>query len=52
MLDDLYHLANALWPLWGLILFVGIVAYVFWPKNKARLERHGKIPLDDDQPDK
>ncbi|MFW6198865.1 MAG: cbb3-type cytochrome oxidase subunit 3 [Acidobacteriota bacterium] len=33
-----------------MILFVGIVAWVFWPRNRQRLERHGRIPLEDDEP--
>lgn len=49
MLEQIYHLANTLWPLWGAILFLGIVAYAFWPSNKAKFEKYGKIPLDDDK---
>ncbi len=52
MLDDIYHLANALWPLWGMILFTGIAAWAFWPSNKATLESYGHIPLDDDKPNR
>jgi cytochrome c oxidase cbb3-type subunit 4 len=48
MFEQIYHLANTLWPLWGIILFLGIVAYAFRPSNKAKFERYGKIPLDDD----
>jgi len=48
--DDIYHFANALWPLWGMILFLAIVAYAFWPGQRAKLERHSRIPLDDDKP--
>ena len=48
MFDDIYHLANALWPLWGMILFLAIVAYAFWPGMRETFERHGRIPLDDD----
>ena len=37
---------------WGLvyllILFVGVLAYVFWPGRKEKLERHGRIPLEED----
>jgi cytochrome c oxidase cbb3-type subunit IV len=50
MLEQIYHLANTLWPLWGAILFLGIVAYAFWPSNKAKFEEQAKIPLRDDQP--
>ncbi len=51
MLEQIYHLANALWPVWGMILFLGIVAWAFWPSNKKKLESYGQIPLDDDKLD-
>jgi cytochrome c oxidase cbb3-type subunit 4 len=51
MFDDIYHLANALWPVWGMILFLGIAAWAFWPSNKKKCEGYGQIPLNDDKPD-
>ena len=39
----------SLWLLWLVLLFVAIVAWVFWPGRKLRLERHGRIPLDEDR---
>jgi cytochrome c oxidase cbb3-type subunit IV len=36
------------------VLFLGVVAYVFWPGNKKRFERDARIPLERDgqqQPD-
>lgn len=50
MLDWLasqYEVLRQLWVLWFMALFVGIVAWAFWPGSKRRLERHGRIPLDD-----
>ena len=29
-------------------LFVGILAYVFWPGNKAKFDEAAELPLDDD----
>jgi cytochrome c oxidase cbb3-type subunit 4 len=52
MFEQIYHFANTLWPLWGLVLFLGIVAYAFWPSNKKTFEEHGKIPLEDDKDDR
>ena len=37
------------WLVLVIILFVGIVAWVFWPKNRQRLEQHGRIPLEDEE---
>ena len=31
----------------SLACFVGIVVWAYSPRNKARLERDGQIPLDD-----
>jgi cytochrome c oxidase cbb3-type subunit 4 len=44
-----YAELRQLWSVWFLLLFVGIVAWAFWPHNKERLERQGRIPLDDDR---
>ena len=32
------------------LLMIGLYVYVFHPANKARLEAHRNIPLDDDFP--
>jgi cytochrome c oxidase cbb3-type subunit 4 len=46
-MEDVYALLTELWLVWLLLLFIGIVVWVFWPGHKRRLERHGRIPLDD-----
>jgi cytochrome c oxidase cbb3-type subunit 4 len=52
-MQTIYAWANALWPLWLMILFLGIVAWAFWPKRKARFEKDAQIPLrDDDEQDR
>ena len=33
----------------GWFCCLAIVAWVFWPGRKRRLERHGRIPLDEDR---
>lgn len=32
----------------GVAVFVGLVAYVFWPRRKREIEAHGQIPLKED----
>jgi cytochrome c oxidase cbb3-type subunit 4 len=36
---------------WGLLyffaLFLGVVAYAYWPRNRAKFEAAARIPLDD-----
>ncbi len=29
-------------------LFVGVIAYVFWPGNKKKFEEAAKLPLEDE----
>lgn len=50
-MSEAYGWILSLWQLWLFVLFVAIVAWAFWPKNKRRFERHGEIPLrnDDDR---
>lgn len=48
--EEIYALARSLWLVWLMLLFVGIVAWAYWPKRKRKLEEHGRIPLrDEDQ---
>jgi cbb3-type cytochrome oxidase subunit 3 len=30
------------------VVFVGIVVSTFWPTRKAKIERQGRIPFEDD----
>jgi cytochrome c oxidase cbb3-type subunit 4 len=30
-------------------MFVGVLAYAFWPGNKKRFERAARLPLEKDQ---
>ena len=48
MSQTVYEWVSSLWLLWLMLVFVAIVAWVFWPKHKDRIERHGDIPLRDD----
>lgn len=38
---------------WGVIylmvLFAGVLAYAFWPRNKATFDRAAQMPLDEDK---
>ncbi len=48
-MEDAFVWLRSLWLLWLVLLFLGIVAYVFWPKRRRRFEAHGRIPLEDDR---
>ena len=48
---DLAQIALALKPLVivaGMAVFLGLIAYVFWPRRKTRIESHGQIPFKED----
>lgn len=47
-IDAVFGIVRSLWVVWLMALFIGIVAWVYWPKRKRDLESHGRIPLDDD----
>jgi cytochrome c oxidase cbb3-type subunit 4 len=50
-MEFLQAAAEALRPYWGLLLmvvFLAIVAWTLWPKRKAEMDQHARIPLEDD----
>jgi cytochrome c oxidase cbb3-type subunit IV len=46
---EAYAAIKSLWLVWCLLLFVGIVAWVFRPGRRHRLETYARIPLEDDE---
>lgn len=34
------------------VLFVGVIIYVFWPGNRKKFDEASKLPLDDEKKDK
>lgn len=47
--DSIYRLLRSLWLVWLIVLFLGIVAWVMWPKRKKELEDQAQIPFKDDR---
>ena len=47
--EDLVETFRSLWVVWLMLLFLGIVAWAYWPKRKSKLQAHGQIPLRDDE---
>ena len=41
---------QAWWSVVLLVVFLAIIGWVFWPRHKKRLEKHGTIPLQDGAP--
>lgn len=48
MSPEIYGFFRQFWVVWLLILFAGIVVYVFWPSRKRDYERKGEIPFKDE----
>ncbi len=46
-LESLRAVLKQFWTVWLLAVFCGIALYAFWPANRARFERLGRLPLDD-----
>ncbi len=49
MIESLYPAIRSLWVVWLVAVFVGIVAWVYWPSRRRKLQEHANIPLRDDQ---
>ncbi len=51
-LDAIYRTVTSLWVVWLMAIFLGIVVWAFWPKNKERFEAHGRIPFEEEKEDR
>lgn len=40
---------RSLWVVWMMSLFLGIIAWSYWPKRKDKLQNHADIPLREDE---
>jgi cytochrome c oxidase cbb3-type subunit 4 len=47
--ESLPELLRPMWLVWLSVIFLGIVVWAFWPRNRAKLEGYGAIPLRDDE---
>jgi len=46
--DEVVSLSQTAGLIFFLILFLGVIAYVFWPRNKAKFDRAAHLPLDEE----
>lgn len=51
-LQDIVAALRSFWLVWLMLIFLGIVAYAFWPRNKARFDEAAHIPFKDDGQEK
>lgn len=47
-MNDLVEFFRSIWGLWLMGLFVAIVAWAFWPRNRKKFSDAAEIPLRDD----
>jgi cytochrome c oxidase cbb3-type subunit IV len=48
-LHDIYQFAAQLWVVWLVLLFVGIIVWVYLPRNRKRMNDMADLPLRDDE---
>lgn len=48
-LTTLSEIIRPLWTVWLMVIFFSIVAWAFWPKNKARFEKDALMVFNDDK---
>jgi len=48
-LMEFAEILRGLWLVWMMLFFSGIVAWAFWPGNRARFEEDGRIPFREDR---
>ncbi len=46
---QLSHILGTVSTVWFFLFFVGMLAWVFWPSRKARMDHQAQIPLRDDE---
>lgn len=48
-LEEIASFLRSLWGVWLMILFLGIVFWVYRPRNKDKYEDQASLPLRDDK---
>ncbi len=48
-LASIGELLATIWTVWAVMLFTGIGAWAWRPRNRVRFERDARIPLNDEQ---
>lgn len=48
LINTLSPIARDYWGAWLMLLFVTVIIFAYHPKNRAKMDEHGNIPLNDD----
>lgn len=43
----LYEVLRSAWTVIGLVTFLAVIVWAFWPGNKVEFEKRGRIPFDE-----
>ncbi|MGD1880601.1 MAG: cbb3-type cytochrome oxidase subunit 3 [Kiloniellaceae bacterium] len=46
--EQVAHFAATYGLIYFIIMFAGVLAYVFWPSNKEKFEEAARLPLEED----
>ncbi len=49
-MQEIVEFLRSIWGLWLMSLFLGTVAWAYWPRNRDRFAAAAMIPLRDDPP--
>ncbi|MBN2752703.1 MAG: cbb3-type cytochrome c oxidase subunit 3 [Rhodospirillaceae bacterium] len=49
-MPEVVDFLRSIWGLWLMSLFLGVIAWAYWPRNRARFDAAAMIPLNDDDP--
>ncbi len=47
-MEGLYEFLSSLWVVWLFLVFLGVVAWAFWPGHRNRFKRDAEIPFRED----
>lgn len=50
-IQDIAEFLRSFWVVWLGLLFLALVAWALWPKNRKKFEHAARIPLEDDTDD-
>jgi len=48
---EFYEFLRSFWVVWLILIFLGIVAWAFWPGRRKRFQRDAEIPFREDRED-
>ena len=45
--ESIFEFLQTFWVVWLAVLFVGVCLWAYWPSRRRRMEKYGRIPLED-----